>query len=620
MKKFLKVAYVSVITLLSMVGLAACSSSDEAVVDPNPTYDGNSVKTQFTISLPENIKMRMASATVQETGFRGIDEIKLIPYSGTVTSSSVANANLISLSAISAFDNADSHSKVYADVALAVGTNHFLFYGKAIDNVAGTAITSAADKFKFGALSISGLSGIPTLSSVTFAPVPIYEDGNDAEQTTIAAGKTVGTNLIAALNAVANAAPTEALSDGTKPKFKAVTSEQSNTINTLWNSFKELKTGSSKNVEWTLKKLYMNLDGLATTAAQNTVPDGYKLAVAIRTVIETYCDVTESDGVTTNVILKTAYQNYPASINLPDGAVFVGYVEDEFKAPTAAVATSWGTATLGSYVYPANLQYYVNSSLKTANSVKSPSYGTNTWDEILDLYTDGGAVGAETRSVAIEEPVQYGVGRLDATVQGLSSESGAKYYDNKGNELDVTNGYTLTGILIGGQKAVGWDFAAKGSTVYTIYDKTMNTGNSVVKKGTASAVNYTLVLQSGEEDADKSVNVALEFINNGSDFVGARGEIIPAGATFYLVGTLTPSATTDGDDDYKRRVFTQDYKTIATFTIKQGENNGSTDDESEKEGLGTATKGLPDLRTTQMELGLSVDLNWKSGLEFDVDI
>jgi len=582
--------------------------------------------------LPENIKMRMASATVQESGFRGIDQIKLVPYTSTsaIAAGSSANAPLIALSSISAFDNETSHSKVYADVALAVGTNHFLFYGKAIDNTADAAIESAADKFKFGTLKVEGLTGKPTLDNVKFTPVSIYGDGTAAEITAINAGKEVGTNLIAALNAVADAAPTEALSDGTTPKFKEVTATQNATINALWNNFKEITTGSSKNIEWVFKELYMNLDGLVTTAAQNTVPDGYKMATAIRTALAGYVEATATSGVTTAVTLKGDYTGYPASVNLPDGAVRVTYdpTEEKFVASTQmAYANNMNIATLENYVYPANLQYFVNSAVKTANSVMSPGYGDKTWDTILNEYIDGTAVSSETRSVAINDPVQYGVGRLDVTVKGLKgdSEEDNKYYDYTGTEVNVTNGFELTGILIGGQKTVGWNYAVKENETgtYTIYDKTMSESSMTVKRGTATATNYTLVLQTGETETEKTVNVALEFVNKCPDFVGANGEIIPNGATFYLVGALKTSDATNKDAtavaDAKDRIFTQDFKTIANFTIKPGRTTTG-DNDHNGDGLGTATKGLPDLRNTQMELGLSVDLQWKPGLNFDVEI
>ena len=630
MKKFKHFAYVGAIALLGMVGFTACSSNDETALDPTPSYEGESVKTQFTISLPENIKMRQAASTVQQGDgtFRGIDGIKLVPYSlgndaaSGVQSTSSANAPLISLSAINAFDNETSHSKVYANVNLAVGTSNFLFYGKALDNKAETAITTAADKFKFGTLSVAGLSGTPTLDNVSFTPVSIYTAAGIDEK---------GTNLIAILNAIADAAPTVDLStgDNKKPKFKEITEEQSPTIYELWNQFKELNTGSSANVEWAIGELFKNLDGLVTDAAKTTVPDGYKMAMAIRNVYKTYCDSSITSGVTTSLTLKEAYQGYPANVNLPEGAARVAYSSGAFAAVTAdvAYAASMNVATLDKYVYPANLQYYVNSPVKVASTVMSPQYGTKNWAQILALYTgtDNMEVGADTRSVAITNPVQYGVARLDATIAGLSGDD--TYKDHDGHDVNVDEGFTLTGILIGGQKSVGWNYIPKGETAYTIYDKTMAAASAsmTVKKGSAnSAVNYTLVLQTGDQDAaDKTVNVALEFVNNGDDFKGARGEIIPAGATFYLVGALNTENASNKTDasvaDAKDRVFTQDFNTKATFSIKLGTNNDP-DDEDTQEGLGTATKGLPDLRSTQMELGLSVDLEWQPGLNFNVDI
>lgn len=623
MKKLKHFAYVGAIALMGIVGFSACSSSDETVINPTPPHEGESVNTQFSFSLPEYIQTRMGSTTVQEKEFRGIDNIKLVPYSlGTaagigVTNGSTANADLFALSAFTVFDNTDSNSKVYDDVNLTIGTSNLLFYGKAVDNEVGTPIESAADKFKFGALTVTGLTegAKPTLASVEFTPVQIYGDGTAAEITTINTGKTVGTNLITALNAVADATPAEKLSDNTQPKFKEVTAEQSATINALWNNFREITTGSSKNIEWVFKELYMNLDGLSTEAAKATVPDGYKMAVAIRTAIEPYCTISTTSGVTTSVTLKTDYTGYPASVNLPDGAVRVNYnaSNETFEAvATMSYASSMNVASLDSYVYPANLQYFVSSPVKVSDNAQSPNYGDNSRNTILGLY-NGTEVTANTRSVAITNQVQYGVARLDALVNGLLPTDDNKYYDYAGNEVDVTNGFQLTGILVGSQKSAGWNYVTKGTISYIIYDKTMNgttAASMTVKREQPTTQNYTLVLQTGETAQDKTVNVALEFINNCPDFVGTDGEIIPNGATFYLVGTLKASEATNKNETAvaaaKGRVFTQNFNTIANFTIEPGTANP----ENEK-GLGTATKGLPDLRTPVMGSGISVEFKWQ---------
>ena len=104
------------------------------------------------------------------------------------------------------------------------------------------------------------------------------------------------------------------------------------------------------------------------------------------------------------------------------------------------------------------------------------------------------------------------------------------------------------------------------------------------------------------------------------DFYGVSG-MIKAGQKFYLIGKLDP--TTEGLtaviwDDHKSfkvgdtgkgidRVFIRDAKTVATFTL--GPNC-----------LKYAYSTIPDLRSTQMLFGISVDLAWKTGLEFGVTI
>lgn len=617
-------ALMGAIALTGAVGFTACSSSDDVTVN-NPDFnpETNSVKTQFTISLPSGLNQtRQVSLVTQETGFRGIEKIKLIPYtlaSGDVLVGSTANASLTELAAISAFDNANSNSKVYADVEFNTGTSNFLFYGKAVDNTANTDIVSASDKFNFGTLAVTGLTGTPTLSNVEFTPVAIYENGTTEEITAINAGKTVGTNLIAALNAVANATPASALSDESSPKFKEVTAAQNSTVKDLFTLYSALTTASSHSVQAIFFRLYSSLDVLA--ASDNT-SDGYKLATAIRTAIATYCDITAEAGHTTAVTLNSDYRNYPASVNLPDGAVRVVYTNGSFVASaTMEYASVYNVTALDHYVFPANLQYYVNSPIKVANAVKSPQYSTNNWTQILALYGDGTSITGNTRSVALTNPVQYGVGRLDATVAQLAD---ATFYDYNGNEVNVTNGYTLKGILIGGQKSVGWNYAVKGTSAYTIYDKTLEPTSETVKwtvsKTAGSYTNHTLVLQTEPGDEVGTVNIALEFVNNGADFAGAGGQIIPAGGTFYIVGQLKPTAGTGYAESTtgKDRVFTQDYKTIATFTINAGSTNPSSPDY--RKGLGSATNGLPDLRSSKLELGLSVNLEWQEGLTFNVGI
>ena len=126
-------------------------------------------------------------------------------------------------------------------------------------------------------------------------------------------------------------------------------------------------------------------------------------------------------------------------------------------------------------------------------------------------------------------------------------------------------------------------------------------------------------------------------MNNGDAFYG-RDNLIPKGAVFYLVAKLakptsdqiaalaskwpadhqippvwgvdgeTPaSPAVAGDSKKIARVFIQDFITNVTFRI--GANS-----------LQNAYYSIPDLRASQMSLGLSVDLQWISGLEYTLDL
>ena len=282
------------------------------------------------------------------------------------------------------------------------------------------------------------------------------------------------------------------------------------------------------------------------------------------------------------------------------------------------------TAAYATYVYPASLYYYGNSGVKTATSSKATLYdGNNTWDQITgNAAFTGNSVGPSTRSVAIIDPIQYAVGRLDMKVNALPYDPDPQdpskkiMYDKKGEAYDAQNGFDVTGILIGGQKQVKFDFTTNTSaTEYTIYDnitKSQSGSTLTVTPTAASATNYTLALETAGS-IDEVVNVAVEFKNKGADFEGRDG-VIPAGCKFYLVGQLKPSTvSSDKNPSGLTKVFIQDYKTIANFTISKG-NSG----QENNDGLGAAYNTIPDLRTPQLELGLSVDLQWQSGIEFNV--
>ncbi len=206
--------------------------------------------------------------------------------------------------------------------------------------------------------------------------------------------------------------------------------------------------------------------------------------------------------------------------------------------------------------------------------------------------------------------------------------------DEPNAEITVTdNTFKLKGILVGGvPTTVGWDFLPVAGTTYgqCIYDKAI-ASDAIPASGT-SAPNYTLVWDNWNEalkgQKQNDVYICLEFENNsGKDFWGQHN-IIRNGGIFYMIGKLDPDAgrstadrsegvtwptdglqalppfNADGSTLKERRVFMQDFMTTANFVIGD-------------KSLQKAYSTVPDLRSSQISLGLSVDLKWETGLIFD---
>jgi hypothetical protein len=297
---------------------------------------------------------------------------------------------------------------------------------------------------------------------------------------------------------------------------------------------------------------------------------------------------------TTAVTLNSAYANFPENLDLPRGSVAVVYdtTSKSFISSVQKEFAGMNVAPVDQYTYPSSLWYTVNSTISVSDTLEAVNYNnSNNWATILTKYQKAnGSVNTKTRSIAVEDKIQYAVARLDVKIKAAETLT-----DNNPektlNQITNSTGYQLTSVLIGGQKNVGYDFkptSYTGSPVYTIYDTVMT---STIKTNPSdySSANSTLVLETA---ANANVYVAIELLNNsGKDFYGADG-IIPANGKFYMVGQLDASAATQTGG----KVFAQDFTTTARFTIGN---------------LKKAYNGLPDLKTPELEVGLSVDLHGK---------
>ena len=625
MKKYFSYALVGAIALSGAVGFSSCSSSSDEVVGNNPSYNSeqNSVKAQFTISFQNNVaraNTRQSGATVQSAedinSFRGMEDIVLLPFGvagvagkDPVLSSSKKLGNAIDLKNIIEPITAtvtnkipaktleeSSNSVLFSDVTIPVGTSSFLFYGKAIDT------NDENKEFVYGSLAMTGNEPGGEISPIKF----------DLVQTNSAAS--VGSTGEALATYISNIAQAEHWAECGAEANKTQ-SWYNLGLSDLYTKFTSMKAGSSRTVQAAVQDLY-------STIKDNTdvVSDAIKTAITNAT----YASANDAGVLTfTSTIGNSEDTYFPGDKDLPDGAALLSYnsgTKTFTQVTNGNGNTGDITAKYADYVYPASLYYYCNSGIATSNSSQAAAYDGNDWATIIGNYS-GTSVSTSTRSVAILDPIQYGVGRLDATVK--LKENVATLYDHNGEAYSVntTDGFTVTGILIGGQKQVKYDFTQNTSgTEYTIYDNiTKSKGTITVNSATASAPNYTLAL---ETKAGESVYVAVELLNNGDDFQGIDG-VVPAGCKFYLVAQLTPSTGDGYDATTMNQVFRQDYKTIANFTIPTG--YAKTDaghfnpTTGNTVGLGNAYNTIPDLRTPKLELGLSVDLQWVSGITFDVD-
>ena len=582
MRIFNKYAYMGAIALVGAVGFTACSSEDDLTAQQNPTFDVESVKTQFAISIPyAGNGTRLTEDILQGQNtptFRGMNNIRLIPLAstGAVSTTTAFTSDAIMLDGIANTGDLKNNVKFYENVSVPVGTNRFLFYGEAKESEGATEATNGALVENVDFAKGNLLNGAcTTVNNVTFDLKEINKEQNNAIQT----------YLLGILDGVVGA-------------FGTPTGNE--LMLTALDNLKSLKAGSSAAILATMQDLYDIVKNGSSASVEETVKNK---------ILEYFNETTGALSYKTGGSVPANVDNYPAYLNIPNGAAQVEWSKDntEFSYKNLD-ATDYAT-----YVRPAALYYYVESTVGAANvSHKDDWSGTTVenWTDFVGTtnYADS-EVKFSTQSVVLKDPVQYAVAQLVYNVKFDKPT----VTDNKGVGRDVTTGgqnnFELKGILIGGQKQVDYKFAqVDGATAKTIYDYSLKRDNSKVDVTTGGTGNlYSLVLQSEERtkndliDDQKTVNFALELVNHGEDFYGKDGEVIPSGGTFYLAGSMS----TDIMNSARNYVFEQDYKTTANITISS---------------LKEAQYTIPDLRKTELELGLYVDLTWENGLSFDITI
>lgn len=608
MKKINFFSFASAVLLASAAGMTSCSS-DSIEPTGGSGVAGQVVKTQFVINIPyagnesggnARVSTRMtADNTQNNNNFLGLKDIEMFAFDKVPGGTNTTSTRTIIIRTDASSSNND-YRRIYSDIAIPVGTNNMILYARATRTKAVASVPTNKSNFEAGSLTNPYGNftdeAKPNLSDFEFNLEAIHKNNDFNEK---------GQAILDRLNTIAKTAT----SDGQKWSeigTEASADNDAKILHTLYTKFINLTAGSANSVN----SFIDHLVGAIESQGVNT-----DMAIAIKK----------------NCIKVSG--DFPRGLFLPDGVVRVKF--DDTTNSFTFVTANDGTVSTGSdlidyktVTYPSELAYFVSSPIKTSTSNISkvgelPKYddwlaGTVTWEGYKNIVQNN------TRFVALQNPVQYGVACLKSSIKctdtSLEDNAIAIIGSKSNNFITVDdNSFPVTGILIGGQPAgVKWDFEPAsaiqpGDFKYTIYDNNMNGDSTFTAKAIEKSTlpyNYTLVLDnkdtSSEGATQSKVNVVIELENKAADFYGADG-LIPQGSKFYLAGTLdlTASGVQKPGNSTVDHVFVKDHTTVANFTIKN---------------LKKAYNCIPDMRTSKINVGLAVDLSWKSGITFDVEL
>lgn len=499
-----------------------------------------------------------------------------------------------------------AHLYSSADIAVPLHTASVLVYGKALP------LSDTYDKHVDGSLLESGF-GRET-SSISFSPDVIYDGAYTGAPSVI----------LSILNAVGFGDP---YSTDAYYKSNDILVKAPDQLKIYWNDSVgdeelllfyryfindgELMAGAGDRVESRLNSVYAQLrdyesdnngqcsvsvNGVSYPAYnEDETPLQYKqlyngLCTVLKERFEALYDANgymtydEDEGVLS--FKSSELRDYPESLGLPSGAAVVRWTSTGFLIPASGGVS--GIPSLDAFCYPPALYYYVNSTIHTSDKDMSEYYNSqNQWGFILGKYDLDTYVSKNATAMAVDDPLQYAVGKLYATIKAAAEE----LEDSEGNLVPVGDGSTfpVTGIIIGGQYPQFYDFTADDSSAEELflYDKSI-VDVSLRAKVDSNPI-HTLVLPTPKEEP---VYFCVELLNNGDLFYGAEGRIYP-GQKFYLTGKL------DFKQSQKEQfpsVFMRDYETKISCVIPS---------------LKWAHSAVPDLSLPLLSLGIEAHVNWK---------
>ena len=535
--------------MLAMLSLLGCTSGDATIDrdDPQPPVVNNGrVAVDLALSVSTTTgNTRMASAVVNPTSL-DIDGWSVLPFMVPSDQDSIRKTDTPAMNAVTGFVTLGKHYLV-SDKQLNIGVNAFLCYAKA-KHAGDYSATN------HGSLTTTNL-GLASNFALTPITPPTASDAIEKY-----------------MNSIADAGNWKNQSDNqAATEFEKFINWNKNTLEP------DGLAGSTKNIiayvnEWYTKAGYIESIGSTIQAA-----------------IQNLDKVTVTDGKVTAINGVT--ENYPDVF--PDGSAVI-------KWNSNSATPAFAYETFPNYAYPAERYFYANSRIYTSENSRQNDYSNEKWSDVLNTYenkgTDnkGDVVASTTRSVAIKNPLSYGVAGMEIHIKASSGTIG-DYVSNAITLGEKT--FPLTAVIVGSQVEQNCFFQPANPTLqnepeYLIYDKQI-ADEHVYLTSTLSNPVYTLGLQTKD---DVSLKVVLEFQNDsGAAFTSENG-VIHKGTKFYLLASvvppgehdLKPNTTTEEEyGDIGKRVMTRGHMTVVNLTI------GS---------LRTAYNALPDLSSDKLRL------------------
>lgn len=549
--------------LLGMM-IVSCSSADDIASDvvQEPT-EPVAREVELLVSIGNRaMESRQAPVLTRRAAtFQGMELLVAIPYHTNGNVVAVTDAPLIDIvGATEGSNRVKDHNNYYVESChLMTGTDRMLVYGKSKPVSTAPAINGKLSDLPTKRTKTENITF--SLSSIHSNPLNIHTDA---------------TALATYMTTIAN---TPGWSTTTDPTLKSYYLDfiRSN------GEGGGLMSGAAANI-----KAFVAALRVVMLERKSAVSDDIKVVIDdIITNIDDDEDIEEND--------------YPRSIGLPDGAAVIRWTGNEFEVRTTTTTLD-NINGINRYTYPAELVFFTDSPIRTsAEEVSESTYQTTDklWSNFLDTYYNGStAVNTNTKAVAVENPLQYGVANLQLTLTDMAATlRDAK--DEPVTNADMTH-LPLKGVIIGGQHTVGYNMKPRGEQTDVdgrfIYETTI-TGESTIKNKT-----NTLVLQSYN---DEKVPVILELENNtGHAFTGKDGIVYPH-TRFYLIALIDPADKKEAGKDYTNRVFTQDYTTTMSMSVTS---------------LAKAYTSMPDLLAPRLEVGVQVVTKWIQATTTNVEL